>query len=130
MTGRMPAEDEIRERLRAVPEPCGLLMRAPLDICEMGLVDEISCSAGRVRVELVLTDASCVHFGGLRRYITDVLLELPGVDTVEVTVSTSKLWTPDRKSADRASRLGSEVPGQPPYLARKPASTGSVTPVT
>jgi metal-sulfur cluster biosynthetic enzyme len=98
MAARMPGEDEIRERLRTVPEPCGLLMRTPIDICEMGLVDEISCSDGRVRVELVLTDASCVHFGGLRRYITDVLLELPGVDTVEVTASTTKLWTPDRRS--------------------------------
>ena len=92
-----PTEDAIRAQLRKVPEPCGLLMRAPLDICEMGLVDEISCSAGRVRVVLVLTDPSCVHFGGMRRYITDVLLELPGVDAVEVAISTTTLWTPDRR---------------------------------
>jgi metal-sulfur cluster biosynthetic enzyme len=93
----VPAEDAIRAQLRKVPEPCGLLMRAPLDICEMGLVDEISCSGGRVRVVLVLTDPSCVHFGGMRRYITDVLLELPGVDAVEVAISTTTLWTPDRR---------------------------------
>jgi len=93
----VPAEDAIRAQLRKVPEPCGLLMRAPLDICEMGLVDEISCSGGRVRVVLVLTDPSCVHFGGMRRYITDVVGELPGVDAVEVTISTTTLWTPDRR---------------------------------
>ena len=92
-----PTLDAIRAQLRKVPEPCGLLMRAPLDICEMGLVDEISCSGGRVRVVLVLTDPSCVHFGGMRRYITDVLLELPGVDAVEVSISTTTLWTPDRR---------------------------------
>jgi metal-sulfur cluster biosynthetic enzyme len=46
---------------------------------------------------LVLTDPSCVHFGGMRRYITDVLLELPGVDVVEVAISTTTLWTPDRR---------------------------------
>jgi metal-sulfur cluster biosynthetic enzyme len=97
-----PTEDAIRAQLRKVPEPCGLLMRAPLDICEMGLVDEISCSGGRVRIVLVLTDPSCVHFGGMRRYITDVLLELPGVDAVEVAISTTTLWTPDRRElADR-----------------------------
>jgi metal-sulfur cluster biosynthetic enzyme len=95
----MPTVDVIRAQLRKVPEPCGLLMRTPLDICEMGLVDEISCEEGRVRVVLVLTDTSCVHFGGMRRYITDVVGELPGVDTVEVTVSTAKLWTPDRRAA-------------------------------
>ena len=93
----LPTEDAIRAQLRKVPEPCGLLMRAPLDICEMGLVDEISCSGGRVRVVLVLTDPSCVHFGGMRRYITDVLLELPGVEAVEVAISTTTLWTPDRR---------------------------------
>jgi hypothetical protein len=49
-------------------------------------------------VELVLTDPSCVHFTGLRRYITDVLLKLPGVDSVEVAISTTILWTPDRQS--------------------------------
>jgi len=92
-----PTLDAIRAQLRKVPEPCGLLMRAPLDICEMGLVDEISCSGGRVRVVLVLTDPSCVHFGGMRRYITDVLLEMPGVDAVEVAISTTTLWTPDRR---------------------------------
>jgi metal-sulfur cluster biosynthetic enzyme len=93
----MPTEDAIRAQLRKVPEPCGLLMRTPLDICEMGLVDEIRCAEGRVRVVLVLTDTSCVHFGGMRRYITDVLLELPGIDAVEVTMSTTVLWTPDRR---------------------------------
>jgi metal-sulfur cluster biosynthetic enzyme len=93
----MPTPDEVRAQLRQVPEPCGLLMRAPLDITEMGLVDEISCENGRVRVVLVLTDPSCVHFGGMRRYITDVLGELPGVETVEVAISTTTLWTPDRR---------------------------------
>jgi metal-sulfur cluster biosynthetic enzyme len=46
----------------------------------------------------VLTDPSCVHFTGLRRYITDVVLKLPGVESVEVAISTTILWTPDRQS--------------------------------
>ena len=94
----MPSDEEIRAALRQVPEPCGLLMRAPLNICEMGLVDGIQSADGQVRVELVLTDPSCVHFGGMRRYITDVLCKLPGVESVEVTISTTKLWTPDRQT--------------------------------
>jgi metal-sulfur cluster biosynthetic enzyme len=93
----MPTGAEVRAQLRSVIEPCSLLMRTPLDICQMGLVDQVSCADGTVRVELVLTDASCVHYAGLRRYITDALLELPGVQAVEVAVSTTKLWTPDRR---------------------------------
>jgi len=98
-----PSLDVIRARLRQVPEPCALLMREPVDICEMGLVDEISVAEGRVRVVLVLTDPSCVHFTGLRRYITDVLLELPGVDAVQVAISTTTLWTPDRQTGPAAA---------------------------
>ncbi|WP_250282836.1 metal-sulfur cluster assembly factor, partial [Frankia sp. CiP1_Cm_nod2] len=92
-----PTEERVRAALRSVPEPCGLLMRTPIDICEMGLVDGIECRAGNVRVVLVLTDTSCVHLSGLKRYITDVLTALPGVESVEVTVSTTQLWTPDRR---------------------------------
>lgn len=95
-TTTMPSEEDIRAQLATVPEPCGLLMRSPLDICQMGLVEKIEREAGCVRVELVLTDTSCVHFAGMRRYITDALLTLPGVERVEVTASTTVLWTPDR----------------------------------
>lgn len=99
MPALTPTEERIREELRKVPEPCGLLMREPIDICEMGLVDEVTYGDGHVRVVLVLTDPSCVHFSGLKRYITDVLSRLPEVNTVEVAASTTKLWTPDRRSA-------------------------------
>jgi len=104
MTAPRPplSQDQIRAQLRQVPEPCALLMREPVDICEMGLVDEINITDGRVRVVLVLTDPSCVHFTGLRRYITDVLLQLPGVDAVQVTISTTTLWTPDRQTGPAA----------------------------
>lgn len=91
-----PSEAAVRAQLATVPEPCALMMRSPLDICAMGLVEKVECADGRVLVELVLTDPSCVHFAGLRRYITDAVRELPGVETVEVTASTTTLWTPDR----------------------------------
>lgn len=93
-----PSPERIREELRRVPEPCALLMREQDDIVTMGLVDEVECRDGHVRVVLVLTDASCVHFGGLQRYIRDVLTTLPGVHSVEVSASRTLMWTPDRRS--------------------------------
>jgi metal-sulfur cluster biosynthetic enzyme len=72
-------------------------MRDPIDICEMGLVDEVECDGGEVRVVLVLTDTSRVHYTGLRRYIIDTLAALPGVESVQVSKSTTELWTPDRR---------------------------------
>jgi metal-sulfur cluster biosynthetic enzyme len=96
------AREHILEALREVPEPCSLAMRAPLDITEMGLVDDVELDGGRVRVELVLTDPSCVHFTSMRRYIRDVLMRLDGVETVDVVLSTEKLWTADRVHVRKA----------------------------
>lgn len=86
----------VLEALRAVPEPCSIAMRAPMDICEMGLVEDIEIDGGHVGVTLVLTDPSCVHFGAMRRFISDELLRLDSVQTVSVGVSRRTLWTPDR----------------------------------
>lgn len=95
-----PTEAAVRECLRTVPEPCSLLMREPTNITDMGLLEHIEISvinsAVRVRVELVLTDPSCLHFGAMQRFITDALLHLDGVDEVEVRASTTVLWSPDR----------------------------------
>jgi metal-sulfur cluster biosynthetic enzyme len=88
--------EDVLEALRAVPEPCSIAMRAPMDICEMGLVEDIEIGGGHVVVTLVLTDPSCVHFGAMRRFITDELLRLDAVETVSVAMSTRTLWTPDR----------------------------------
>jgi metal-sulfur cluster biosynthetic enzyme len=71
-------------------------MREPTNVVDMGLVEVIEITEGRVRIELVLTDPSCLHFGALQRFITDALLGLGGVESVEVYASTNVLWTPDR----------------------------------
>lgn len=94
-----PTREQVLEALRRVPEPCSLAMRSPMDICAMGLVEDVRIDAAHVRVELVLTDPSCVHFTSMRRYITDVLLQLDGIEDVEVAMSTTLLWTPDRVQA-------------------------------
>ncbi|MBA3744349.1 iron-sulfur cluster assembly protein [Sporichthya sp.] len=88
--------ERVRECLRTVPEPCSLLMREPTNITDMGLVERVDVAGARVEVELVLTDPSCLHYGAMRRFITDALLELEGVDEVEVRASTTVLWSPDR----------------------------------
>jgi hypothetical protein len=43
------SQDAVRAQLRLVTEPCALLMRDPVDICEMGLVEEITVTGGHIR---------------------------------------------------------------------------------
>jgi metal-sulfur cluster biosynthetic enzyme len=87
---------EIVDRLRTVTDPCSLAMRSPIDIWSLGLVEDVTVVDGIARVRLVLTDASCVFFRGIRDHVAAALLDLPGIDAVEVTLDTTVLWTPDR----------------------------------
>jgi metal-sulfur cluster biosynthetic enzyme len=92
-----PDRAAVMEALGTVPEPCSVLMRRPTDIASMGLIESVEIEGGKVDVVLVLTDPSCVHFNGMRRYIADALADVEGVEEVEVTMSTTQLWTPDRE---------------------------------
>lgn len=89
-------EAAVMEALRSVPEPCSILMKTPMDICEMGLVEQVQIDGDTVAVTLLLTDPGCVHFTSMRKFITDVLLGHDGVEHVEVSMSTTQLWTSDR----------------------------------
>jgi metal-sulfur cluster biosynthetic enzyme len=113
----MITRQQVLDKINMVPEPCGVLMHAPLSVVEMGLVDSIRIDRGKVAIELVLTDASCVHFSSLRRYITDAVSDLDGVESVEVTPSSTKLWTPDRLQRS-SNDMKNGGPGARPTPAR------------
>lgn len=88
--------EQVLDAVGTVPEPCGFLMRAPLSVLEMGLVDDVRIAGGTVEIVIVLTDASCTHLSSMQRFIADAVGDLDGVDSVTVIPSSTKLWTPDR----------------------------------
>jgi metal-sulfur cluster biosynthetic enzyme len=87
----------IEAALERVVEPCSLAFGKPISIVEMGLIERIEVAGGQARITLCLTDAACVHFAGMQRFIRDELLELPEIATVEVVQTLDRLWTPDRR---------------------------------
>jgi metal-sulfur cluster biosynthetic enzyme len=108
---------EVFEALRSVPEPCSIAMSEPTDIVSMGLVESIRVDGGNVAVSLVLTDPSCVHFTALRTYMSDLLCERDDVDSVEVIMSTTQLWT-----ADLMNPSGPPAPRALPFIGRAKAA--------
>jgi metal-sulfur cluster biosynthetic enzyme len=119
------SQDDLFSQLRKVVEPCSILMGRPVDICAMGLVDQVDFIAGHVRVVLCLTDPGCIHFKGMKRYIADALLAIPGVSSVEVALTTQTLWTPDRIEAQgRFAKEPAATTASPPGLMAE-ASLGS-----
>lgn len=91
---------EIAARLDRIPEPCSIAMRRTVSLAAMGLVDDVVIADnGEVTVTLCLTDAACVHFTAMQRYIADEIAGLPGITGVQVVQTLDKLWTPDRERA-------------------------------
>jgi len=87
----------IEERLGRVTEPCSIAFGKPISIVEMGLIEQIEVADGHAEITLCLTDAGCVHFAGMQRFIRDELLDLPEIDSVTVKQTLEQLWTPDRR---------------------------------
>ena len=92
----MTTQAELVDRLRTVTDPCSLGMRAPIDIWSLGLVEDVTVAGRTARVRLVLTDPSCVFFRGISEHVVAALRALPDIDSVEVELDTTVLWTPDR----------------------------------
>lgn len=87
----------IEARLARVTEPCSIAFGKPISIVAMGLIERIAVEGGHAEITLCLTDAACVHFAGMQRFIRDELVELPEIRTVEVKQTLDQLWTPDRR---------------------------------
>jgi metal-sulfur cluster biosynthetic enzyme len=90
------SKSDLMRQLGKVVEPCSVAMGNPASICEMGLVEDVTLVDGTARVVLCLTDPSCINYGRIRQYITDSLMQLDAVKSVQVTQTTEVLWTPDR----------------------------------
>jgi metal-sulfur cluster biosynthetic enzyme len=88
---------QIAAALARVTEPCSLAFGKPISIVEMGLIEQVKVADGHAEITLCLTDAACVHFAGLQRFIRDELIELPEITSVEVRQTLDQLWTPDRR---------------------------------
>ncbi len=89
----------IEAALTRVTEPCSIAFGKPISIVEMGLIERIEVAGSHAEITLCLTDAACVHFSGMQRFIRDELLELAEINTVEVKQTLDQLWTPDRRRA-------------------------------
>lgn len=89
--------EEISAALERIPEPCSIAMGRTTSLVGMGLLEDIAVSdTGEVTITLCLTDAACVHFRSMQRYIVDAVGGLAGVTCVQVVQTLEKLWTPDR----------------------------------
>lgn len=82
MGTRAPSQDEVAAKLREVEDP--ELRRS---IVDLGMVGDVGLDGGRASVAIKLTVEGCPMKAEIQSRVTDALLELPGLEAVDVTMA-------------------------------------------
>jgi metal-sulfur cluster biosynthetic enzyme len=97
----------VRDRLRAVIDPCSAAVGTDLDVVEMGMVDGLTIDGGEVSVRLSLTTPGCMMVEFFQREVEAQVGALDGVESVELETDAGFTWTRSMMSdAAREKRAG------------------------
>jgi metal-sulfur cluster biosynthetic enzyme len=83
----------------------------PVDLLDMGLVKDLRLDGGTAHVELIVTSPLCTQIGLIVDRVREVLAEVDGVGSVEVTVDARAQWWPGMMAA--SARQSSSSCGRP-----------------
>ena len=97
----MPTVEEVEEALTNVIDP-----ELGLDFVELGLIYGIDVDQDRVHVTFTLTSPGCPIGPQVSEQIEEFVSDVPGVESVESSMTFSPPWTPDRMSEDAKFALG------------------------
>ena len=118
---RAPDRDALMRALCDVYDPC--CADRGISIVDMGVVEDVRVEDGRVRVDLVPTTGWCPFVASMSGALTERLVEVEGVDAVDVRVVWEPAWTPDRLSASAREKLTLPLEELEPHRRRRLAQT-------
>ena len=108
------------DALRDVYDPC--CQDRGVSIVDMGIVEDVRHEAGHVEVDLIPTTGWCPFVANMSTAIPQRLMELPGVDTVDVKLVWEPAWTPDRLSESARAELAMPLEELEPYRQARSAA--------
>ncbi|MEW6777620.1 MAG: metal-sulfur cluster assembly factor [Bdellovibrionota bacterium] len=112
-----PSDSDVRDALRRVVDP-----ELGVNIVDLGLVERIDLSGGKVHVSLGMTSPACPVGPYLQDQAKAVLQMLPGGQGAEVELLRDFHWSPDRMNEAARRELGiAPVPPPPPAVQILPA---------
>lgn len=92
-------EEQIRERVNTIEDPCSVAAGTAIGLADMGLVEDVKVSEeGDVRIALRLTSPTCNMLGFMAEEASARVRGLPGVRSVEVVADQGLDWTPSLMS--------------------------------
>ncbi|MFC5368948.1 metal-sulfur cluster assembly factor [Salinirubrum litoreum] len=115
----------IRDELLEVLDPCSCMSEHPVNIVDLGLLEDIAIDDGDVEITLLLTSQRCTYFLDINDEIRERVGALADVDSVEVHQDTSgEIWTRERMSEQERTarrerfRAQMDAAGITPYAER------------
>ena len=75
-------------------------------IVDLGLVYDVTVTAGMVRVVMTTTTPACPIGSYLEDQVRWAVLDLPGIADVEVVLTHDPVWTPERMTPAARAMLG------------------------
>jgi metal-sulfur cluster biosynthetic enzyme len=99
------AEDTILEALRKVSDP-----ELMVNVVDLGLIYGVGLTDAEektnIHVWMTMTTPACPYAPELLQEVRDVLGDLPGAGAVDVELTLTPPWTPDRMSEEARDELG------------------------
>ena len=105
-----PQRDQVRDALARVVDPCSIATGVPLTLFEMGMVEDIAVTGGRVTVTLVLTSPVCWQAGNIIQAVETSIGRFPAVTSVACIVNHAAEWLPDQMEPGARRRLRAARP--------------------
>jgi len=98
--------DNIREALRAVYDPCSIGQNVPVSIYDMGLVRDWALDdKGDLTVTMCVTSPLCMMSPHFVAAAKERLHALPEVESVNVVIDPTVMWHPDMMTPEGASSM-------------------------
>ena len=93
--------DKVRRALQIVIDP-----ELGLNIVDLGLVHDLAVEGGLVRITMTTTTRGCPAASFLKEGAHASVCTVPGVETVDVTLTYDPPWRPQMMSAEAKQHLG------------------------
>ena len=93
-------EEQIKKALTNVVDP-----DIGIDVVSLGLIYEVKVNDGKVFILFTLTFPGCPYADFLLEEVKEAALSVEGVKTVDVKLTFTPPWTPDRVDPDIRAAL-------------------------
>jgi metal-sulfur cluster biosynthetic enzyme len=95
------SQNDLLEALRGVEDP-----ELGMDVVDLGLVYEVEVEGSKAKVIYSLTSMGCPAGPLIAGDMERAVLEVPGVEEVDLELMFDPPWTPDKMSEDAKFILG------------------------